>query len=141
MTVDVWKFVQDNIYLVAIAVISGGMLIWPLLRRDGGASAVGTLEATLLINQKDALLIDVRDAAEFAKGHVLNARNMPVSQIDAQIESIAKNKQKSVLVYCETGRHSASVTAKLRAAGYENAVSLGGGLGAWRQAGLPLTSV
>lgn len=140
MNVDIWKFIQDNIYLVLIGVLSGGMLLWPMIRRGGNGPLVNTLEATLLINQKDAILIDMRDAADFAKGHILNARNVPLSQIDAHAESIAKNKQKSLIVYCDTGRQAGSVTAKLRDLGYENAVSLSGGLAAWRQAGLPVVT-
>ncbi len=140
MSVDVWKFIQDNIYLVAIAVLSGGMLIWPILRRGGAGPSVSTLEATLLINQKDAVLIDIRDAAEFGKGHILNARNVPLAQADAQVENLFKNKQKSLIVYCESGRQAPSVTAKLRHGGYGNAVSLNGGLAAWRQAGLPVVT-
>lgn len=140
MNVDVWKFLQDNIYLVLIAVLSGGMLLWPLLRRGGMGPMVNTLEATLLINQKDAVLIDVRDAAEFAKGHILNARNVPPNDIESQVQGLVKNKQKSLIVYCETGRQSGAATAKLRGLGYENAVSLGGGLAAWRQAGLPVVA-
>jgi len=140
MSVDVWKFIQDNIYLVAIALLSGGMLLWPMMRRGGAGPSVSTLEATQLINQKDAVLIDIRDAAEFGKGHILNARNVPLPQTDAQVENLVKNKQKSLIVYCESGRRSPSVTARLRRGGYENAVSLDGGLAAWRQAGLPVTA-
>ena len=101
---------------------------------------MSTLEATLLINQKDALLLDVREAAEFGKGHILNARNVPLGELDAQLEKLAKNKQKSLVVYCESGRRSAQATARLRAAGYENAVNLDGGLASWKQAGLPVTT-
>jgi rhodanese-related sulfurtransferase len=140
MSVDIWKFLQDNIYLVAIAVLSGGMLVWPSMRRGGGGPSVSTLEATLLINQKDAVLIDVRDAAEFAKGHILNARNVPLAQAETQVETLVKNKQKSLIVYCESGRRSPSFAATLRRGGYENAVSLEGGLAAWRQAGLPVAA-
>jgi rhodanese-related sulfurtransferase len=138
MNVDIWKFLLDNIYLVLIAVLSGGMLLWPLLSQGGMGPQVNTLDATLLINQKDAILIDIRDSADFAKGHIMNARNIPAAQIEAQAEGLAKNKQKSLIVYCETGRQSSSVTGKLRGLGYENAVSLTGGLVAWRQAGLPV---
>lgn len=140
MNVDVWKFVQDNVYLVAIALLSGGMLVWPTLRRGGSGPSVTTLEATLLINQKDAILIDIRDAAEFGKGRILNARNVPMAQVESQTENLAKNKQKSIIVYCETGSRSPSVATKLRQSGYENAVSLEGGLAAWRQAGLPVAA-
>ena len=141
MNVDTWKFVQDNIYLVAIAVLSGGMLIWPLLRSGGmGGASVSTLEATLLLNQKDAMLIDVRDAAEYGRGHILNARNVPLAQIEAQAASLAKNKQKPLVLYCESGRQAGAATARLRRDGYENAVTLTGGLASWRQAGLPTTT-
>ncbi|OFZ99308.1 MAG: hypothetical protein A3H35_03380 [Betaproteobacteria bacterium RIFCSPLOWO2_02_FULL_62_17] len=140
MSVDVWKFIQDNIYLVAIAVLSGGMLLWPMMRRGGAGPSVSTLEATQLINHKDAVLIDIRDAAEFGKGHILNARSVPLPQTDAQVDNLVKNKQKSLIVYCESGRQAPSVTARLRRGGYENAVSLSGGLAAWRQAGLPVTA-
>jgi len=140
MSVDVWKFVQDNIYLVAIAALSGGMLVWPTMRRGGAGPSASTLEATLLINQKDAVLIDIRDPAEFAKGHILNARNVPLEQTDAQVEKLIKNKQKPLIVYCESGRRSPAVAAKLLRNGYENAVSLDGGLAAWRQAGLPVAA-
>jgi rhodanese-related sulfurtransferase len=140
MNVDVWKFIQDNIYLVLIAILSGGMLLWPMLRRGGMGPLVNTLEATLLINQKDAVVIDVRDPDDFAKGHILNARNIPLNQIDVQGVGLVKNKQKSLLVYCESGRQAGSATSKLRGMGYENAVSLSGGIASWRQAGLPVVT-
>jgi rhodanese-related sulfurtransferase len=141
MNVDIWKFLQDNVYLVLIAALSGGMLLWPMLRRGGMGPSVNTLEATLLINQQDAVLIDIRDVADFAKGHILNARNVPLAQIQEQAEGLVKNKQKSLIVYCDAGRQAGAVTAKLRNLGYQNAVSLSGGLEAWRQAGLPVVNV
>ena len=140
MNVDILKFMQDNIYLVLIALLSGGMLIWPLLQRGGRGPMVNTLEATQLINHKDALVVDIREPGEFAKGHILNARNVPLAQIDVQAAGLIKNKQKSLIVYCDMGRQAGSVTAKLRSLGYENSVSLSGGLAAWRQAGLPVTT-
>jgi rhodanese-related sulfurtransferase len=139
MSVDVAKFVQDNIYLIVIALISGGMLIWPMVRGRGG-SEVGTLEAIQLINQKDALVVDIRDAAEFAKGHILNARSVPMASLDSESEGIVKNKQKPIIVYCEAGRQAGGAAQKLRVKGFENAVSLSGGIAAWRQAGLPVAA-
>ena len=57
------KFITENIFLIAIAFVSGAMLVWPLVRRGAGGPSVGTLEATMLINQKDAVVID----AEFRR--------------------------------------------------------------------------
>ena len=139
MTPDIAKFLIDNIYLVVIALISGGMLLWPLLRQ-GGSGEVGTLQATMLINQKDAWLFDLRDAGDYAKGHILNARSLPLAQLDGKVDSLAKNKEKNLIVYCETGRVAGTAVAKLRKAGYVNAVGLSGGIAAWRQAGLPVAA-
>ena len=70
------KFVIDNWPLIAVAVVSGLMLIWPLFAGRGG-NRVSTLEATQLINQKDAVIVDIRDQAEFARGHIAGARSLP----------------------------------------------------------------
>ena len=66
--VNLLKFVSDNIFLVAVAVVSGGMLAWPVVRRGATGSSVSTLQATQLMNQQNALVLDVRDAAEYQKG-------------------------------------------------------------------------
>ncbi len=88
------KFVMDNIFLVAVAVVSGAMLVWPLLRRGAGGPSVTTLEATQMINRQDALLLDVREQAEYAQAHILNARGLPLSQLEARIGDIEKFKDK-----------------------------------------------
>ena len=76
------KFVIDNIFLIAVAFVSGAMLIWPLVRRGAGGPSVNTLEATQLINRQDALVLDVREQAEYAQSHILNARGLPLSQLE-----------------------------------------------------------
>ena len=54
------KFVIDNIFLIAVAIVSGAMLVWPMARRGAGGPSVNTLEATQLINRQDAVVLDVR---------------------------------------------------------------------------------
>jgi rhodanese-related sulfurtransferase len=131
------KFVIDNIFMVAIAFVSGAMLLWPFVRRGGGPT-VNTLEATQLINRQDAVLLDVREQAEYARGHILNARNLPLSQLNAQIAGLDKLKDKPLIVYCETGNRSGAAIAALLKRGFAGAVNLGGGFAAWQQAGLPV---
>ena len=132
------KFVMDNIFLIAIAVASGGMLVWPLLRRGAGGPSVTTLEATQLINRQDALLLDVREQAEFAQSHILNSRLLPLSQLEARVGDIEKFKDKPVIVYCATGNRSSAAAAVLKKHGFTNVVNLAGGFAAWQQAGLPV---
>ena len=132
------KFVIDNIFLIAVALVSGAMLVWPLLRRGAGGHSVNTLEATQLINRQDALVLDVREQAEYAQSHILNSRGLPLSQIEARIGDIEKFKDKPVIVYCATGNRSSTAAAVMRKRGFSNVVNLSGGFAAWQQAGLPV---
>jgi rhodanese-related sulfurtransferase len=136
--VNLLKFVTEHIFLVALAAVSGGMLIWPAVRRGTGGPSISTLQATLLINQQNALVLDVREAAEYEKGHVLNARHIPVEDLAARSAEMEKYKSKPVIVVCESGNRADRAAAALRKQGFEQAVSLSGGVAAWRQAGLPL---
>ncbi len=122
--------------MVAVAAISGGMLLWPLVRKSSGGPWVSAQEATLLINREDAVVVDVRDAGEYGAGHVLGARNVPLKELESNPD-IAKRKDKAVIVYCESGQRSAQAIAALRKAGFAQVFNLTGGLAAWRQAGLP----
>jgi rhodanese-related sulfurtransferase len=131
------KFVLDNIFLIAVAFVSGAMLVWPLVRRGASGPSVNTLEATQMINRQDALVLDVREQAEFAQSHILNARGLPLSQIEARIGDIEKFKDRPVIVYCAGNRSNAAVAA-LRKHGFSKVFNLSGGFPAWQQAGLPV---
>ncbi|MGH8737954.1 MAG: rhodanese-like domain-containing protein [Burkholderiales bacterium] len=132
------QFIRDNLLLFAIAFISGAMLLWPLIRRGTGGPWASTLEATQMINRQDALVIDVREDAEFAKGHIVGARNIPLGQLEARVKELQKFKSKPVITCCETGNRSSGAIATLRKLGFENVYNLAGGYAGWQQAGLPV---
>ena len=133
------KFIQENILLIAVAFASGAMLLWPYVRRATGGPSITTLQATQLINREDALVVDVRDPGEYGAGHILGAKNIPLSRIDAGgAEIAAKRKDKPVIVYCDTGNRSAKALAALKRQGFARVLNLSGGLGSWQQAGLPV---
>jgi rhodanese-related sulfurtransferase len=127
----------QNLALIAVAVVSGAMLVWPLVRRGTGGPWVSTLEATMLINQKDALVLDVRDAGEYAQGHILGARNIPLGELEQRVKEIERYKAKPVICACATGNRSGNAAGILRKHGFTNIVNLSGGTAAWQQAGLP----
>ena len=135
---DIWKFIQDNVFLIAIAFVSGGMLLWPAARRSAGGPAVDTLGATLLINKDDALVLDVRQPAEAAAGKIVNSKNIPLADLDARVKDLEKWKSKPVIIVCASGSRSAAAVATLKKRGFEKVFNLSGGFGAWRQAGLPV---
>ena len=129
-------FVRNNLLLFAVAFVSGAMLLWPLFRRTAGGPWVNTAEATHLINREDALVIDVRDPGEYGAGHILGAKNVPLSRLnDAEV---AKRKDRPLIVYCEGGDRSGKAIAALKKQGFTRVVNLSGGLRAWQQAGLPV---
>lgn len=136
--VNLWKFVQENFFLIAVAVASGGMLLWPAVRRGAGGPAVNTLEATILINQQDALVIDVRESSEFQQGHILGARNVPMSQLETRIADLEKHKERPVIISCGSGNVSGRAASTFRHRGFSRVFNLSGGVAAWQQAGLPV---
>jgi rhodanese-related sulfurtransferase len=132
------EFVRDNLLLFAVAIISGAMLLWPMLRRGGGGPSVTTLQATQMINRQDAVVIDVREDSEYGKGHIIGARHIPVSQLDSRTGELQKHKSKPLIAYCDNGSRAAGAVSILRKHGFENAFNLSGGYAAWQQAGLPV---
>jgi rhodanese-related sulfurtransferase len=135
---DVQQFVQNNIWLVLAAVVSGLMFLWPsVAKRFSRTREVGPVEAVQLINRQDAAIVDVREPGEFKGGHIPNARNIPLGQIAERMKDLEKLKGKPVLVICASGNRSASACATLHQAGFEQVYSLAGGMGAWQQAGMP----
>ena len=101
------------------------------------ATAAADVEAVQLMNRQDAIVIDIRDAAEYASGHVLNARNLPVAELEARIGELEKFKERPVIVTCESGARSGPAVATLRSKGFTQAVGLSGGIAAWKAASLP----
>ncbi|MGC7404570.1 rhodanese-like domain-containing protein [Pandoraea pneumonica] len=132
------KFFADytNLALIAIALVSGGMLAWPVFKRSG--RGLSTMEATQLINRKGAVVLDVRSTEEFAGGHLPSARNVPLDDVEQKVGQVIKNKAAPVLIVCKSGQRSARAQTLLRNLGYAESFSLQGGLAAWQEAGLPV---
>ena len=133
------QFVQNNIWLIMIAVVSGALLVWPWISRFAfGGAEVGASAAVQLINRKDALVIDVREPAEFQAGHIPEARNIPAGRLKERLAELDKHKARTIIVNCQTGSRSAGACALLRKQGFAAVFNLAGGIAAWQQAGLPL---
>ena len=130
------NFIVENIVFIAVALVSGGMLLWPLLNQASAGPQVDTLAATRLIND-GAVIVDVREAAEFSIGRLNNAKNIPVGEIEKRVSDIAAGK--AVLVYCGSGQKSSKAAGLLKKAGRDQVFSLSGGIDAWKQAGLPIS--
>jgi rhodanese-related sulfurtransferase len=132
------EFIKSNILLIGLAIGSGFMLLLPLLKK--GAGGVPNLSATLavtLINRPDALVLDVRDDAEFASGHIAEATHIPLANLAERVGELKKYQNKAILVNCQRGARSAKACDILRKAEFTQVHNLQGGLNAWVEAKLP----
>jgi len=134
------KFILDNWMLITLALISGALLLAPVLQEasSGGLSAN---DAVLLINREKAVVVDVCEPVEFAAGHIVGSKNVPLADLPAKLGAAAKNKGLPLILVCQSGARSARAMASAKTLGYEQVHSLGGGLTAWKSAGLPLEKV
>jgi len=89
--------------------------------------------------QEGALLVDVREAEEFAKGHAAGAIHLSRGVIELKIEDAAPDLAKPIVCYCGGGSRSALAAENLQKMGYTNVASLAGGFKAWKDQGLPTT--
>ena len=130
-------FIVANWALVLIAVSSGAMLAWPLLRGTG-AGTLTAQGAVQLVNRERGVIVDVREPEEFAAGHPVGARNVPLNQMEAKLAGAVKNKAVPVLLFCASGARAQRAVAIAKKLGYEKAQAVAGGLRSWKEANLPV---
>ena len=131
------KFILDNWYLIFVALASGSMLLWPVLKSASGGSLTPA-RAVQLINREKAVVIDVCETEEFAAGHVGGAKNIPLGQLEERLPATVKNKALPVVLVCASGARANRAVGIAKKLGYDNAQSMAGGLKAWREASLPV---
>ena len=110
------EFIKHNIIFIGLAIGSGFSLLWPMLNRGAnGAANINATEAVLLLNRSKPLVLDVRDATEFAAGHIQGAKNIPVADLAGRLKEIEKFKDKPVLVHCQKGMRAKTACGILKA--------------------------
>jgi len=133
------QFLQDNWMLVALAVVSGAMLVWNFIGGIlSGVEQADTLKATRLYND-DALILDVREDKEYTSGHIPKAKHIPLGQLASRMQELEKFKDKPILVTCRSGHRSARACGMLKKAGFVTVFNQEGGILAWERANLPVT--
>ncbi len=92
---------------------------------------VSPLQAVTKMNDSDTIVVDVREPDEFIKGHIENAISIPLGGLQDQLSKLEANKNKPVLISCQTGTRSASAGKILTKAGFEQVFVITGGMQAW----------
>lgn len=134
------EFISNHIFLSGALVAVLVMLIKAELDHQAGkAFKLNPVKAIRMMNDGETLLLDVRESAEYSRGHIKDATNLPLSSLKEKLKDIMQYKDKPVLAYCATGATSGRACKTLRQAGFVNVHNIEGGLGGWQEAKLPIT--
>lgn len=126
--------------LVVLLLISFFVLIFSELRRKAsGMVAVEPSDAVTMINN-NGVVLDLRSSEAFARGHIVNAKNVPYEELESQQARLEPYKSRPVIAVCDAGTTSTRAVAALRTSGFESAYTLKGGMAAWGTAGMPIVS-
>ena len=122
--------------MILVVLVAGGLLLWPTINgaRNAGISPT---EAVRLMNREKASVIDVSEPGEYAAGHIVGSRNIPIGRFEVAPE-LPKNKTLPIVLVCASGKRAAKAAKALEAKGYAKAVVLAGGLTAWKAANMPI---
>lgn len=133
------EFAGNHPLLVAGLVAVIIMLVMNEFKRKLlGFNEVGINDAVRLINQNDALALDVREDKEFCDGHILNAVNIPLGLLEGRLKEIEQHKESPVIIYCRSGQRAAKAAAVLKRQGFTSIHKLNGGMMAWVDANMPV---
>jgi rhodanese-related sulfurtransferase len=136
---QLFEFAGNHPFLVGSLVLIIVLVIVNEIRLKAGGPELAPADAVRLIND-GATVLDVRPAAQYADGHIVGARSVPLGELGGKLDGLAKKKDRPVLVYCELGGQSAKAAATLRQAGFSQVLNLKGGLVAWQRDNLPLAT-
>ncbi len=133
------EFVTNNwVLFLALAMVIVWIVVSETTRFARGVTPVDTTEATRLYNREDALFVDIRSEADYAKGHLPGAVNVPNGNMDQRHKKLDKHKSKPVIVYDAQGMQAAKAGKQLKEKGFEQVHQLRGGYTGWHEANLPI---
>jgi rhodanese-related sulfurtransferase len=133
-----FEYVGHHPYLATAAVLAAAVVAFYEIReRMQAFAALSAMQAVRLMNQ-GALVLDLRAKPSFDAGHIGDARNVPVAELESQAESLKKWRDKNVITYCDSGVSGASGARTLMKLGFTKVFNLQGGLNAWVKDNMPL---
>lgn len=132
------EFAAQQWILIGALVAAIGMLIAHEGRKGG--PSVTPQQAINLVNTEEGVFVDVRDAAAFKKGHIVDSLNVPLAKVGDRIGELETHKEKPIVLVCNMGQQSGAAGKQLRAAGFEKVYKMSGGMMEWNHLQLPTVS-
>lgn len=135
---QILEFSGNHYILVSALVLAVILLIQNLAA--GNKGNITAADAIQLINHENAVAVDVRPPADFNKGHIVNAMNIPASNLKTQLKQLEKYKDRPIIMTCRSGAQSSVACKQLQKEGFEKVHNLKGGILAWQSENLPVTT-
>lgn len=130
------EFILQQWPLVGALAVTVLLLIFHESRRAG--ATVTPQQLTNLVNQQQAAVIDLRDQAEFRKGHIVDAINIPYGKLQERADELDKLRERPIILVCKLGQFSSAAGKQLMQKGFKQVYRLSGGISEWQGAQLPL---
>jgi len=135
------EFATNHPLLVAGFMAVLILIVWTeATRRFRGVAELSPAQAVPWINDPNAVVVDISPVADFNRGHIVNARNVPASRLADPDAEILKLKDRKLLVVCKTGQSATAAAQSLRKLGAADVAILKGGMAQWRSDQFPVTS-
>ena len=134
------EFVTNHYILSGLfAALLAALIYTTVASQLSSLKELSTHEATLLMNKEDAYILDIRPSAEFKKGHILGSKQIKAELVTkGDFSPLEKLKDKPIIVVCAMGMTCKRTASQMLKAGFENVVTLKGGINAWQGANLPI---
>lgn len=135
---DILLFVQQHTLLVIVSVaVLLLLMIVEFIRLKRNTNQLSPADAIHLINRRDAVVVDIRHADVFEKGHIVDAISLPFKDLEGRIKKLEKYKSHPIVLVCSTGTESPQAAAILAKNGFST-FTIAGGIRAWQMAEMPL---
>jgi rhodanese-related sulfurtransferase len=129
------EFLAQQWILAAGLLAAIAMLILHEARKSG--PSLSPQKAIQVVNAEEGVFVDLRDAAEFRKGHIVNAVNIPAAKLTERLVELDKYKDRPVVLVCKMGQQSGAAGKQLKAANYSKVYKMTGGMMEWSTLQLP----
>lgn len=136
---EFYQFAMNNLMLTSAWIVVAIVLLSVQIKHMAqGPRAVTSQILTNLVNREEAVVIDIRGQAEFSKGHIQGAINVPLTKIKENTKDLEKYKARPIIMVCTNGIQVAGACDVLRKAGFERVHKLTGGMTSWIGDNLPV---
>lgn len=133
------EFFANNMFLcVAFLIVLVLTIRAELFHQSSKANELSPMQAIRVMNNEDAIIIDVSDAADFESGHITNAINVPLAELSNKLPDLQQYKDKAVLAYCKSGKQSNRACGVLKKSDFKKVHNISGGLHNWLESNLPI---